>query len=133
MRRLGLPASAAAKAENTTLASIKRYAATALRKDRQGHYRATPHDRIPRTLAFLTPSDEVPITVRDSRVATLIAEYKNAVRAALRGDPSGLAKFEGKSVTADGVTYPFITDMKLLEQIGQADAVAVEGLYRSIQ
>jgi hypothetical protein len=133
MRRQDLTAGAAAKAERTTVASMKHFAPTALRKDHRGYYRATSFDRIPRTLGFLTASgEEVPITIRDSRIATQIAEHKNALKGFLRGDTSALARFEGRTVTADGVTYPFITDPDLLERLGAAD-LPDERLYRSIQ
>jgi hypothetical protein len=133
MRRQDLTAGAAAKAERTTVASMNHFAPTALRKDHRGYYRATSFDRIPRTLAFLTASGEdVFITVRDSRIASQIGEHKNAVKAFLRGSTSALAQFEGKSVTADGVTYPFITDPDLLERLGAVD-LPDDRLYRSIQ
>jgi hypothetical protein len=134
MRREGLSLRAAAKAEGTGPETVLRYARTALRKDGPGgRYRVAVSDRIARTIAILTPQGEQVVTVRNSRDASRIGEYMNAVRAYARGDPSGLAQFQGKAIRTGGVTYPFVTEPWVLDDLARADALAVENLYRAIK
>jgi hypothetical protein len=135
MRRDGVSLRVAAKAEGTDPATVQRYAATALRKDGPGgRYRVTTSDRIARTIAILTPHGEQVVTVKNSRDASRNGEYMNAVRSYAHGDPSGLAQFEGKAIRVGKMTYPFITDTRVLDNLARADALlAVEGLYRSIK
>jgi hypothetical protein len=118
-RKKGLSVSAAAKAEHTSLGTIKRYAGSALRQHCPGgHCRISAYDRIARTLNFLTPQGPVAITVRDSKIASQIGEHANAVRTQRNtGDLSALKRFKGKFVRADGVTYNFITDPEILDKL----------------
>jgi hypothetical protein len=133
MRREGLSLRAAAKIERTDPATVLRYARSALRKDGPGgRYRATKSDRIARTMALLTPQGEEVVTVRNSRDASRIGEYMNAVRAYARGDPSKLPRFTGQVIRAGGVTYPFVIDTRILDEFARAGLIAVEGLYRAI-
>lgn len=135
MRRKKLSLSAAAQAEHTNPRTVQRYVGTALRQEEPGrHYRATTYDRIPRTLHVVTPEGTLPVTVRDSRTASRIGEYMNAVRTYVnKGESSGLERFRGKSFRADGVSYPFVTDPNKLEELADAGVLAVEQLYRATQ
>jgi hypothetical protein len=122
---------AAAKAKKTDLKTVKRYVGSALPKDKHGHYHTTLYDRIPRTLSHLTPQGMIPVTVRDSRTASKIAVYSNAVGTYRRtGDSSALTQFKGKSFRAGGVVHRFVTDpdtIDLLEDVGLL--TAMESLY----
>jgi len=134
MRRERISLKAAAKIEGTDPSTVRRYVGSALRKSGPGgRYRATAYDRISRTMAILTPQGEQVVTVRNSRDASRIGEHMNAVRAYARGDFSALARFEGQSIRANGITYPLITDRKILDELARADVLAVEGLYRAVQ
>ena len=135
MRRKGLALATAAKAERTDPRTVLRYAGSTLRQERpRGRYRATAYDRIPRTLNVLTPEGTVPVTVHDSRTATRIAEYMNAVRVYVNtGDSLALARFRGKSFQAGGKTYTFVTDPATLERLADAGALVIEGLYRAVR
>jgi hypothetical protein len=84
-------------------------------------------------MAFLTPQGEQVTRVRNSRDASRIGEYMNAVRAYARGDPTDLARFKGKGIRSGGVTYPFVTDQRILDDLIRADVISVEGLYRAIK
>jgi hypothetical protein len=135
MRRDRMSLSAAAKAEGTNPETIRRYVGTALRQDCPGgRYRTTAYDRIARTLNFLTPQGTVAVKVRGSRTASRIGEYMNAVRTySNTGDTSAVARFNGKSFRAGGVTYDFITDVSVLDRLIDAGVLAIEGLYRAVQ
>jgi hypothetical protein len=89
----------AAKRSGTTLPTIKRYAANVL-TERSGRLDVSPSDRMARELAFLTHKGYVPITVRNSRDATRIAKYNNAVRTYLTtGDRSVLKPYVCSTTT----------------------------------
>lgn len=99
--------------------TVIRYVGSALKKGPTGRYSAAPSDGFLRTLPFLTPERRIAITVRGSRKASQIARYWAAVtRYAATGDATGLAKYEGKSVTIGKAKYPFITDLKTLNSLG---------------
>jgi len=134
-RNKKLSLSAAAKAEHTSVSTIKRYAGSALRqKCPGGHCRVTPFDRIARPLNFLTPQGPVGVTVRSSRMASMISEHLKAVRKYRNmGDTSGLLPFKGKSFRSGGVTYKFITEPEILDKLADAGLLEIEGLYRAVQ
>lgn len=132
MRREKVSLRAAAKAEETDPETVKKFTGSALRRDKSGRYRATPYDRIPRTLNFITANGPVAITVRDSRTASKIAEHTNAVRKYLR-PPSDLSKvntFKGKSFQAAGEVHHFVTEPNLLDILADTGSLAgIESLY----
>ena len=133
MRREKLSLTAAAKAERTRPRTVKRYIRSALRQKSAGErYRPTTHDRIPRTLQIVTRRGTLPVTVRNSRTASLIGQYMNAVRMYVNGDSSALARFRGKSFQAGGKTYRFVTDPSKLDRLADAGDLAIEGLYRAV-
>ena len=133
-RREGLTPSVAARAEGTTLNTMRRYVGTALQqKSPGGRWRVTASDRIARTLNFLTERGPVAITVRDSRLASQIGEHANAVKVYRNtGDTSTLAPFRGKSFRAGGLTHRFITDPEILDKLADAGVLEIEGLYRAV-
>ncbi len=133
MRREDLPLRKAAKAERIDPATVLQYARPGLRRGRGGDYWATPHDNIRRTLNFLTSRGTVPVTVHDSRTATQIAEYMNAVRTYLgTGDTSALARFRGKVFVAPEGIRVFITDPAVLDHLADARELEFEQLYRAM-
>lgn len=129
-----LPLSAAAKEMGTTLAAMRRYVGSELRqKCPGGRCTVTASDRIPRTLNFLTEQGPVAVTVRNSRLASQIAEHANAVKVHRNtGDTSPLALFRSKSFRAGNETYRFITDPELLDRLADAGVLEIEGLYRAV-
>jgi len=134
MRREKLSLSPAAKAEHTDPATVRRYFGSALRQEGpRKHYRATPYDRIPRTLSILMAEGVEIVTVRDSRTASRIGEYMNAVGVYARtGDPSPLESFKGRSFRASGKTYTFVADPAVIARLGSAGVLPIEGLYREV-
>jgi hypothetical protein len=135
MRREGLALNAAANAVGIDPKTVLRYVGSALRqKGERGDYHATAYDHIPRTLHFITPGGPLPVTVQDSRIASRIAEYMNAVRTYVHsGESSALESFRGESFEASGTTYRFLTDPETLDRLADAGVLAIEGLYRTVQ
>ena len=132
MRRENLSLEAAANAVGTDPRTVLRYVGSALRHEGPGgDYQAIPHDRIPRTLHFITAAGPTEVTVHDSRTASRIAEHMNAVRTYLRtGDSSALKSFRGESFEAGGLNHQFVTDPDTLDKLADAGVLAMEGLYR---
>lgn len=132
MRRDKVSLRAAARAYETDPKTVRRFAGSAIRRDKSGRYRAKPYDRIPRTLNFITEAGSVPITVRDSRTASRIAEHSNAVRKYVRpnSDASALEQFKNKSFRVRGVRYRFVVDLDVLNILVSANSLAgIESLY----
>jgi len=131
MRTEGLSLQAAAKASGTTVNAIKRHAGSALEKSSpNGRYRAKQTDRLARTLQFPTETGSIGLDIRDSRSASRIAAYWNAVKRYLEtGDASGLRRFRGKTVRVNKRGYPFITDPQVLDRLADAGELGFDDLY----
>jgi hypothetical protein len=130
MRREGKTLGVAAQAAGTTPNTVKKYGGTALDRTRAGRYAATASDRLYRRMVMTTPAGQVEIDVIDSRTASRIARYNNAVRRYLEtGDTSALREFAGKSVQAGKRRYPFITDPAALDRLARAGELSFESLY----
>lgn len=134
MRSEGLSLQAAAKASGTTVNAIKRHASTALEQSPRGNYRAKKTDRIARTLQFPTATGSIGLDIRDSRSASRIAAYWNAVKRYLEtGDASGLRRFRGKVVRVNKRGYPFITDTSILDRLADAGELGFDDLYELME
>ena len=133
MRREGLTLTAAARSEEVDPRTVRRYVGSTIRqKGPGGRYRAAAYDRIPRRLNMLTPRGTVPVIVRDSRTASRIGEYMNAVRVYVtNGDTSALAQFKGKSFQASGEIHLFVADPSVLDRLAEAGTPAIDTLYRT--
>jgi hypothetical protein len=121
----------AAKRAGTTLKTVLKYAPSAI-EVRSGRYDATPTDRIPRTLKFLTAKGEEDVTVRNSRDATRLSTYQHAVRRAVATfgeDLSKLQRFDKKALRAGGKVYPFVTDWPTIDRLARAGAIHFLDLY----
>lgn len=135
MRREGLSLQEAANRVGIDPRTVHRYVGSELRQDGPGgRYVATPYDHMPRTLHFITLAGTVPITVKDSRTATRIAEHTNAVKAYTHGgDSRALETFRGESFEVDGVRYDFLTDLEAISILADAGELAIDRLYRGVQ
>jgi hypothetical protein len=128
-RKPNLSLTKAAKASGTTLTTMRKYAASAL-EVRDNRLEVTASDRLPRRMRLLTPRGEFHVLTRSSRVASLIGDHSNAIRAyRISSDPSGLRNFEGKSVTIDGQTYELLTDRPTIDRFIRAGAVHFVDIY----
>jgi hypothetical protein len=120
----------AAKEAGTTPRTVVRYAGSALSKTTGRRYRAKPADRLLRSLRFLAPDGLITVEVRGSRKASTIAGYWAAADRYLKtGETSGLMPFRGKSIAISKTRYPFITDPRTLDSLGNAGEVQFEDLY----
>jgi len=125
MRSDGLSLQAAARASGTTVNAVKRHAGPALERTSGGRYRAKRSDRLIRTIPLPTETGIIGLDVKDSRSASRIGSYWNAVRRYLEtGDDAQLRRFRGKSVRVNKRTYAFITDTAILDRL--ADAAELE-------
>lgn len=111
--------------------TVVRLGRPALRKRANGRYAAKASDRLLRVLLVPTPEGLREIAVRDSRQASQVAEYWNAVHRYLEtGDDSALRKFRRKRITdANGVRVPLLTDLDELDRLGSAGVLSFESLY----
>ncbi len=82
-------------------------------------------------LVLPTPGGLAEIATLDSRAATLVGEYWNAVNLYLEtGDDGELARFRGQSVIdAQGNAVPLLTDTDELERLGSAGVLSFQSLY----
>jgi hypothetical protein len=112
-------------------ATVIKWASPTLRKNKRGRYGAKTTDSLLRTLMIPTPQGTEEIGVRGLSTASLLGRYWSAVhRYYETGDTSGLQKFRGQSVTAvDGKKYPLLTDLEILNRLGNAGEVSFESLY----
>jgi hypothetical protein len=126
--RHGTSISRAARENGVTPRTIKRYAGSALFQDRPGgRIRATKSDRLVRYLQVPGPNGPMEISVRGSKAASEIANYKAAVNRFLRGDRNALAKWHGKRIAG----VELVTDARVL--VDQADkGLLPYALYRSL-
>jgi hypothetical protein len=121
----------AAKEYGISPGTVKRWAGSALQKQKSGKWAAKRSDRLLRVLKIPTPEGPREIGVRGSRQATQVAKLWNAIHKFLEtGDQKEFAKFRGKFIKgADGVQIPFITDPKELNRLGSAGILNFETLY----
>jgi hypothetical protein len=84
-----------------------------------------------RPLRVLTPYGAITLDIRNSRSASLLGRYWNAVDQALLGRPAMLREFRGKVIRVDKVAYPYVTDLHTLRRLAQAGEVQFEDLYDS--
>jgi hypothetical protein len=130
MRSDGLSLTRAAKQVHTTPETVRKYVGQALVQTAGGRYAATPSDRLTRRVWFFTGSGKVEVTVRGSKPASRVARYMAAVDQYLRtGDTDVLDEFRGQTIRARNVTYPFLTDLAVLDRLAHAGEVSFERLY----
>ena len=111
--------------------TVLRHAGSILRKNASGKYRPRGSDKLLRVLVMPTSQGLAEIATRDSRSASLIAEYSNAAQLYLQtGDDSRLRAFDGKHVVdAAGNRVSLLTDRDELERLGSAGVLSFESLY----
>ncbi|HEY1866745.1 MAG TPA: hypothetical protein VGG70_00520 [Candidatus Cybelea sp.] len=131
MRTEKLSLSRASREEGVSPATVLRHAKSALRKTSQGRYKARKSDRLLRPLVIPTPDGLAEIATRDSRAATIVGEYWNAVDAYLAtGDETELKRFRGVSIIdAQGNVVPLLTDTAELERLGSAGILSFQSIY----
>jgi hypothetical protein len=103
----------------------------AFRKLRNGRYSPRATDRLLRILVLPSDKGLVEVAVSDSRQATMIGEYWNAVHRYLTtGDATELERFRRKRVkTASGKRISLLTDVDELGRQASAGVLRFESLY----
>jgi hypothetical protein len=121
----------ASKEEGISPRTVKRWAGSALQKQSNGKWVAKKRNTLLKILKIPTSEGPQEIGIRDSRQATRLAHYWNALNRYLEtGDSSKLKKFSGKSIKdANGAQIPFITDLQLLNRLGSFGVWRFESLY----
>jgi hypothetical protein len=111
--------------------TVARLAKSALRKQRNGRYVARARDTLLRVLVIPTPEGLREIAVRDSRQASQIGEFWDAIQRRFRtGDDARLSKFHGKRIRdTSGKSIRLLTDTQELDRLGSAGVLSFESLY----
>lgn len=114
--------------------TVQRLAKPALRKRRNGRWAVKGTERLLRVLQKLTPEGRQQVGVTDTREASILGDYWNAVdRYRDTGDASALKHFDGKHVIdADGKRVPLITDLKEIDRQGSAGNLSFETIYARV-
>jgi hypothetical protein len=110
---------------------VLRSARSAFRRLRNGRYVAKATDRLLRILVLPSDKGLFEVAVNDSRQATVIGEYWNAVHRYLStGDASELERFRKKRIkTASGKRISLLTDVNELRRQASAGVLRFESLY----
>ena len=106
----------------------------ALRKLKNGRWAAKNYDRLLRVLTLPSHKGLIEVGTQDSRQATAIGKYWNAVDLYRdTGDGSALVAFRGTYITdAEGKRVPLLTDLGELDRLGSAGVLSFESLYARV-
>ena len=130
MRTHGWSMTRAAREAHTTPRTMQKYLGSVLIRTETGGYAARGYDRLRRPMRFLTKEGTIALEVRDSRTASQIGEYFNAVdRYLTTGRTDDLRQFRGQSIRVGKRTYLFVTDPRTLKRLGAAGEISFEDLY----
>ena len=114
----------------TTLETALRYAPEAFERASDGHWRVRGSDSLVRHLHWPTARGVETLVTQDSRVASEIARYDNAVNAFLEGNPGPLRAFRRRRlVTHDGRRLEFLTDEDELMRQARRGELSFESIY----
>jgi hypothetical protein len=110
---------------------VVRLGGSALRKTPKGRYVAKATDDLLRVLSLPGTKGLREIAFDDSREASLVGRYWDAVRLYLQtGDASALRRFRGKfALDADGRRVELLTDLDELDRQGSAGVLSFESIY----
>ncbi len=126
--RQGEAFSQAARAERTTLRTVRKHVGKQLKRGASGHYRATRNDTLRRDINVLGYDGYEPTVTRSSRHTHLASEHLIAIgRYLLTDDPKWLKPFIRKRVSG----IELLTDQDRIHMLAGADLVKLDGLYRN--
>jgi hypothetical protein len=113
--------------------TVRKYAGPAIQFAGR-RYSATTRDPLFRRMQFFNMQGQrVTIDVTDSRTASKIGRYMNAVDHYLRtGSTDHLREFRGNAVRVRKVAYPFITHPRVLNRLANANEIGFEDLYARV-
>jgi hypothetical protein len=132
--RLGATLTQASRKFGIDRRLVSRLGKPAFRKLSNGRWAAKKSDRLLRVLPLPSREGLIDIGVGDSRQATVIGKYWNAVDLYINtGDDSGLHAFQGKHIIdADGKSVLLMTDVRELDRLGSAGNLSFESLYARV-
>jgi hypothetical protein len=131
MRAEGLSLRQAARVVGVDARSVTRLAGPVLRKDKRGRWTVSKRDRLLRVLNVPGTRGLREVAVRDSRTASQIASYADAIRKYIRtGDAALLKPFRKLTVVdANGKRISLLTNSRALDRLGHAGLLSFESLY----
>jgi len=131
MRSEGLSLKRASKEAAVSPRTVASWGGRTIKKGANGRYSVSKRDSLLRVLQVPMPEGTQEVALRNSRHASVLAEYWVAVQKYLRtGDASLVEKFRGKRIKdASGVEVPLVTDLKQLNRLGSAGVLSFESLY----
>ena len=114
--------------------TVQRLAKPALRKLKNGRWAAKKHDQLLRVLPLPGRQGLAEVGVLDSRQATVIGKYWNALDLYRdTGDASVLQQFKGEYITdVDGERVRLLTDLHELDRLASAGVLSFESLYARV-
>lgn len=110
---------------------VIRLAGSALLKAENGRYIAKESDRISRLLLIPTSGGLREVTLSNSREASKLGKYWDAVQKYLEtGNSSALRVFDGKHIkAAKSERIALLTDLDELARLGSAGVLSFESVY----
>jgi hypothetical protein len=111
--------------------TVTKLCQSALKKNSNGRFATKPKDRMLRILVIPGLGGLTEVAVNDSRQASLIGKYSDALQKYLRtGNASGLNEFSRRGfIDASGKTVRFLTDLDQLNRQASAGVLSFESLY----
>jgi hypothetical protein len=134
VRREGVSVTQAAKEYGISRKKVVELGGSALCKQTNGRYAAKRFDRLLRVLVIPSRDGRSEVAVRDSRTASKIAGYSEAVRRFVQtGDASRLREFKKLKLNdASGNPIKLLTETKELTRLGHAGVLSFESLYARV-
>jgi hypothetical protein len=123
--------SAAARRVGIAPDTVLRYAGSAFERGPRGRWVARPTDRLVRRMGFLDERGRFPVEPANSKEASKLSRYWDAVEAfVFRGNGGPLRRFGRMRLrTRQKASLPFLTDLDALERLGRAGELSFEDLY----
>lgn len=129
MRREGYSLARAAREVGLTPRAVRSWTGPTIRKDGR-RYVPKKFDKLVRQMKVTTVRGIISVPIHDSRAASKLGAYNAAVKQALNGNRAALNRFRGKTLRTGGKrAFPFITDMRVLVRLYQADALPDYEIY----
>ncbi|MGO8947061.1 MAG: hypothetical protein ACLQUY_05240 [Ktedonobacterales bacterium] len=121
----------AARAEQISPDTVRRYVGAALVRESSGRYRAKPSDRFARRMKFLDARGLVTVEPANSREASKLAQYWDAVNKYINNnDAKPLWRFRRQQLRVTGkIQLPFLTSLDDIYQLARAGELSFEDLY----
>jgi hypothetical protein len=122
----GVSLTSASKRAGTTVSTVRRFAAPALRRDARGRIVAKPSDRLFRRLSVFTTKGVKHLDFTDSRVTSVVGRHWNAIGQGLNtGDWGSVAAFKGERVRR----YTLETEPDTIEAWARRGELDFEDIY----